>query len=69
MILLAATLTALIYTAFKNRPMMCRGMNLMLCLLIGLALGKLGSFLGIGGPLNMAVLYYFFHTYKDCRAE
>ncbi len=31
------------------------------CILIGLALGLLSSFLGIGGgPMNLVVLYYFF---------
>ena len=44
--------------------------NWMLCLLIGVALGMLGSFLGIGGgPFNMAVLYYFFSMSTKIAAQ
>lgn len=60
-ILFAATLATLLYTIFKDRIPSRRVEKRGACLAIGLGLGLLGSFLGIGGgPFNMAVLYYFF---------
>lgn len=61
LILFIAVLSTLIYTIFKDRIRTHQIENRILCLLIGVILGTLGSFLGIGGgPFNMAVLYYFF---------
>ena len=55
------TVGVLAYT--MNRPRICT-QNVeqgWACVLIGLLLGMLSSFLGIGGgPINLAVLYYFF---------
>ena len=60
-ILFAATLATLIYTLRKERITSYRVSSRAACCGIGLALGILGAFLGIGGgPFNMAVLYFFF---------
>lgn len=59
-LLFAATLASLVYTVKKDKirsKQVCSPFALML---IGLFLGTLGSFLGIGGgPFNVAVLFYF----------
>lgn len=59
--LLVLTLGTLIYTVNKKR-IHTRSMESMpACAAIGLALGVLSSFLGIGGgPFNLVVLHYFF---------
>ena len=55
------TLGTLIYTVFKKR---IPGKNVdspVLCVVLGIILGLMASFLGIGGgPINLVVLYYFF---------
>ena len=60
-LMILLTLGVLAYTL--NRPCI-RTLNVKngaACVVIGLALGVLSSFLGIGGgPINLAVLYYFF---------
>ena len=44
--------------------------NPLACIVIGFALGMLGSFLGIGGgPFNMAVLYFFFAMSTKVAAQ
>ena len=60
-LLLAATFATLIYTINKDR-LTSRHVNApAVAVVIGLLLGMLGSFLGIGGgPFNVAVLCYFF---------
>ena len=59
--LFAATLATLIYTIRKSRVKSFHVTNAAACVLIGLALGMLGAFLGIGGgPFNMAALFLFF---------
>ena len=51
----------LVYTLFKNRVATHKVQNVLVCVIIGLVLGILSSFLGIGGgPINLVVLYYFF---------
>ena len=60
-LLLAATFLTLLYTLRKDRIRSRKVDNLAACVVIGLALGLLGSFLGIGGgPFNVAILSYFF---------
>ncbi len=55
------TLLTLIYTLKKDRIRTRRVDSAALCLAIGLALGIMSSFLGIGGgPINLVVLFYFF---------
>jgi len=55
------TLGTLLYTIFKGRIQPRRVEGTGICLCIGLVLGIMSSFLGIGGgPINLVVLYYFF---------
>ena len=55
------TLGTLIYTVNKNRIRTKEIQNPAVCVVIGLALGIMSSFLGIGGgPINLVVLFYFF---------
>lgn len=60
-LLLIATLATFIYTINKNKITAKKITSPIASIIIGLFLGILGSFLGIGGgPFNVAVLYYFF---------
>lgn len=60
-LLLAATFATLIYTIRKDKIPSRQISSTPLTLVIGLALGMLGAFLGIGGgPFNVAILCYFF---------
>ncbi|MBR3587690.1 MAG: sulfite exporter TauE/SafE family protein [Oscillospiraceae bacterium] len=60
-LLLAATVATLIYTINKSRVRSLHVSRWYASVFIGLVLGVLGSFLGIGGgPFNMAVLFLFF---------
>ena len=55
------TLGTLIYTVNKNRIRAQKIHNPAVCVVIGLVLGVMSSFLGIGGgPINLVVLFYFF---------
>ncbi len=55
------TLGTLIYTLCKARIRTKKVESSLVCLLIGLVLGIMSSFLGIGGgPINLVVLYFFF---------
>ena len=55
------TLGTLIYTVNKSRICTKEIQNPAACVAIGLALGVMSSFLGIGGgPINLVVLFYFF---------
>jgi len=59
--LLIITMGTLIYTVQKNRIKTLHVRNMAACVMIGLVLGILSSFLGIGGgPINLVVLYFFF---------
>ncbi len=60
-LLLAMTLAVLVYYLFKSKikPKNLRG--LILCAVVGLTLGIISSFLGIGGgPANVAILCWLF---------
>lgn len=60
-LLFAATLATFIYTLNKDKVRSKQVDSPALGIMIGLVLGVLGAFLGIGGgPFNVAVLYYFF---------
>lgn len=60
-LLFAATLATFFYTINKDRITPRKTENAVIIILLGLILGILGSFLGIGGgPFNVAALYYFF---------
>ncbi|MBM6926125.1 sulfite exporter TauE/SafE family protein [Pseudoflavonifractor phocaeensis] len=60
-LMIALTLGVLAYTLNRTRIRTLDVKNGAACLVIGLVLGVLSSFLGIGGgPINLAVLFYFF---------
>lgn len=55
------TILTLIYTIYKDKIKSYKIINIYLCFIIGLVLGIMSSFLGIGGgPINLVVLYFFF---------
>ncbi len=55
------TLGTLVYMLYRAKITTHNVQNPVLCALIGLVLGVMSSFLGIGGgPINLCVLYYFF---------
>lgn len=55
------TLGTLLYTVNKSKVRTHRVTSTLACVVIGLALGIMSSFLGIGGgPINLVVLYFFF---------
>ena len=59
--LAVVTLGTLLYTLNKSRISTHQVRNKGACAAIGLALGCMSSFLGIGGgPINLVVLYFFF---------
>ena len=60
-VMVLLTLGVLVYVLNKHRVRSLRVENGAACVAIGLALGVLSAFLGIGGgPINLAVLYFFF---------
>ena len=61
LVLLIVTVGTLIYTIRSEKIKTLEVKNIAARACIGLALGLLSSFLGIGGgPINLVVLYYFF---------
>ncbi len=68
--LLLITLGTLIYTIKKESIRTHQVRNLLVCGAIGLVLGILSSFLGIGGgPINLVVLFYFFSMETKTAAQ
>ncbi len=68
--LLIVTLGTLIYTIKKSKIHTIHVTNQFACILIGLVLGIMSSFLGIGGgPINLVVLFYFFSMDTKTAAE
>lgn len=60
-VLLLVTTGTLIYTIYKQKILTKRLSNKGIIFLIGVTLGMMSSFLGIGGgPINLIVLFYFF---------
>lgn len=60
-VLIFITFGTLIYTIYKKRIRTKEYRQIWLCLVIGIVLGVMSSFLGIGGgPINLVVLAYFF---------
>ena len=60
-VMIFITLGTLIYTAKKNEIKTHNFENKILCFIIGIILGILSSFLGIGGgPINLVILIFFF---------
>lgn len=59
--LAAITIGTLVYTLKKEKIRTKQTGGIVSCTAIGLALGVMSSFLGIGGgPINLVVLHYFF---------
>lgn len=68
--LLVMTAGTLLYTLKKSKIHTLQIENQAVCLLVGLSLGLLSSFLGIGGgPINLVVLFYFFSMDTKTAAE
>ncbi len=68
--LLIVTVGTLVYTIFKEKIHTIELKNKLGCVLIGLTLGVMSSFLGIGGgPINLVVLYFFFSMTTKEAAE
>ena len=68
--LLVITLGTLIYTIYKEKIRTRHLVNFVVCLLVGLVLGIMSSFLGIGGgPINLVVLFYFFSMDTKTAAQ
>lgn len=60
-VLIAVTGVTFVYTIFKKKIQTQNFRNAALCLIVGLLLGIMSSFLGIGGgPINLMVLGFFF---------
>lgn len=68
--LLIVTVGTLVYTLLKDRISTYHMKNRIGCIFIGLFLGFLSSFLGIGGgPINLVVLFFFFSMSTKEAAE
>ncbi len=68
--LMLVTVGTLIYTLYKSKIKTYTLTNAPLCIVIGLVLGILSSFLGIGGgPINLVVLFFFFSMSTKVAAE
>lgn len=64
------TIGTLLYTINKNKIKTLQLTNKLGCILIGLCLGIMSSFLGIGGgPINLVVLFYFFSMDTKTAAQ
>lgn len=60
-LLILVTLGSLLYSIYASRIHTHQVENTVICVLIGLALGTISTFLGIGGgPINLTVLSFFF---------
>lgn len=68
--LFVVTLGTLFYTIYKDRIKTYHVTAAAVCVVIGLVLGILSSFLGIGGgPINLVVLFFFFSMPTKTAAE
>jgi uncharacterized membrane protein YfcA len=64
------TLGTMIYTINQDKIKTHKTSNIYSCMIIGLILGILSSFLGIGGgPINLVVLYFFFSMSSKVAAQ
>lgn len=60
-LLLIITIGTLLYSIFSSKIKTHQVHNIVICILIGMGLGTISSFLGIGGgPINLSVLFFFF---------
>lgn len=68
--LLVVTIGTLLYTLNKERIQTRSVRQKWVCVVIGLFLGVMSSFLGIGGgPINLVMLFYFFSMDTKMAAE
>ena len=68
--LLIVTIGTLVYTIYKDKIKTYQIENSIVCIMIGVFLGVLSSFLGIGGgPINLVVLFFFFSMTTKVAAE
>lgn len=68
--LLIVTVGTLVYTIYKDKIKTYKVKNIAVCVVIGLILGIMSSFLGIGGgPINLVVLFFFFSMSTKTAAE
>ena len=68
--LMIVILGTLLYTIFKSRIKTRKIESKAVCAVIGLLLGIMSSFLGIGGgPINLVVFFYFFSMDTKTAAE
>lgn len=68
--LLVITIGTLAYTLCKERIKTLHIVNAGACTLIGILLGILSAFLGIGGgPVNLVILFFFFSMGTKAAAE
>lgn len=68
--LLVITIGTFLYNLEKKKIHTKTIRNAAACVLIGVALGMMSSFLGIGGgPINLIVLFYFFSMTTKTAAE
>ncbi len=69
-LLLAINIFVFLYILKKSKIVSLHVQNMFACIAIGFALGCISSFLGIGGgPINIAVLYYFFSMTPKITAK
>jgi len=60
-VLLVVTIGTLMYTLWKERIRTLQITSSTICVIIGVLLGMMSAFLGIGGgPINLVVLFFFF---------
>ena len=68
--LFAVTLGTAVYTVNRSRIRTHSVQNPAGCMVIGLCLGLMSAFLGIGGgPINLVVLYFFFSMETKAAAQ
>ena len=64
------TVATLLYTLNKKKIRTMQVKNPLVCVAVGLTLGVMSSFLGIGGgPINLVVLYFFFSMETKVAAQ
>lgn len=68
--LICVTIGTFLFTIFKKQIRTYHIQGSMLCIVIGLAMGIMSSFLGIGGgPINLVILFFFFSMSTKIAAE
>lgn len=69
-VLFFLTFATIAYTINRAKIKSKKVSNPVICCLIGMVLGTMSAFLGIGGgPINLVVLYYFFSMETKAAAQ